>query len=145
VHPSKALTQLTGRTSPSSGSSCLLVPGGIFSQQTTGNKGGDKSPSLQSQQTSPQEMLQESQAEIWDTEAVSRKQHFILLAQTQRTCVQRLSPKNKEVSPYIPLQAGYRSKTQGLIHIWLLCNSIGYFTLMLHDHLPLVLCDLLHI
>jgi hypothetical protein len=40
----------------------------------------------------------------------SRKQHFILLAQIQQTRVQRLSPKNKGVSPYIPLQAGYRSK-----------------------------------
>jgi hypothetical protein len=33
------------------------------------NKGGYKSPSLQSW-VSPQEMLWESQAEIWDTEAV---------------------------------------------------------------------------
>jgi hypothetical protein len=30
-----------------------------------------------------------------------------------------LSPKDKGVSPYIPLQAGYRSKKQGLIHMWL--------------------------
>jgi hypothetical protein len=36
-----------------------------------------------------------------DSEA--RKQHFILLAQTQWTRVQRLSPENKGVSPYIPL------------------------------------------
>jgi hypothetical protein len=40
--------------------------------------------------------------------------------QTQRTRVQRLSPKNKEVSPYIPLQAGYRSKRAA-------CDTIGYF------------------
>jgi hypothetical protein len=33
-----------------------------------------------------------------------------VLAQTQGIHVQRLSPENKEVSPYIPLQAGYRSK-----------------------------------
>jgi hypothetical protein len=33
--------------------------------------------------------------------------------------VQRLSSENKGVSPYIPWQAGYRSKKQGLIHIWL--------------------------
>jgi hypothetical protein len=57
-------------------------------------------------------LLQESQAEIWDTEQFSRKQHFVVLAQTQRTHVQRLSAENKEVSPYIPLQAGYRSKKQ---------------------------------
>jgi hypothetical protein len=47
-------------------------------------------------------------AEIGDPEAISRKQHFIVPALTQQTPVQRLSPKNKGVSPYIPLQAGYR-------------------------------------
>jgi hypothetical protein len=44
------------------------------------------------------------------------------LAQTQRTCVQRLSPENKGVSLYVHLQAGYRgnkTKQQGLTHIWL--------------------------
>jgi hypothetical protein len=41
---------------------------------------------------------------------LSRKKYFIVPAQTQWTCVQRLNPKNKEVSPYIPLQAGYRSR-----------------------------------
>jgi hypothetical protein len=40
-------------------------------------------------------------------------------AYTQWTRVQRLSPKNKGVSPYIPLQAGYRSKKQSLTHICL--------------------------
>jgi hypothetical protein len=58
-------------------------------------------------------------AEIQDSEANSRKQRFIVPAQTQRTQVQRLSPKSKGVLPYIPLQAGYRSKKQGLIHTWL--------------------------
>jgi hypothetical protein len=56
-------------------------------------------------------------AEIRDTEAISRKEHFIVPAQTQWTHVQRLSPKNKGVSPYIPLQTGYRRKKQALIHI----------------------------
>jgi hypothetical protein len=37
----------------------------------------------------------------------------------QQTPVQRLSPENKEVSPYIPLQAGYRSRKQSSTHIWL--------------------------
>jgi hypothetical protein len=36
----------------------------------------------------------------------------------------RLSPENKEVSPYIPLQAGYRSKRQSSIHIWLHVTSL---------------------
>jgi hypothetical protein len=58
-------------------------------------------------------------AEILDSKAVSRKQRFIVPAQTQQTHVQRLSPKNKGVSPYIPFQAGYRSQKQGLVHIWL--------------------------
>jgi hypothetical protein len=56
---------------------------------------------------------------IWDSEANSMKQRFIVPAQTQQTHVQRLRPENKGVSPYTPLQAGYRSKKQGLIHIWL--------------------------
>jgi hypothetical protein len=49
----------------------------------------------------------------------SRKQCFITPAQIQRTHVQMLCPKNKGVSPYVHLQAGYRCKKQGLIHIWL--------------------------
>jgi hypothetical protein len=57
--------------------------------------------------------------EIQAFEANSRKQRFIVQAQTQRTHVQRLSPENKGVSLYLPLQAGYRSKKQGLIHVWL--------------------------
>jgi hypothetical protein len=51
-------------------------------------------------------------AEIGDSEAIRRKQHFIVLVQTQWTRVQRLSPK---------LQAGYRGnkiKKQGLTHVW---------------------------
>jgi hypothetical protein len=46
-------------------------------------------------------------------------------AQTQRTCVQRLSPENKEVSPYIPLKAGYRSRKQSSIHISLHVTSLA--------------------
>jgi hypothetical protein len=33
--------------------------------------------------------------------------------------IQRLSPENKGVSPYTALQAGFRSKKQGLTHLWL--------------------------
>jgi hypothetical protein len=44
---------------------------------------------------------------------------FIVPAQGQWTSVQRLNPKNKGVSPYLPLQAGYRSKKQDLTQIWL--------------------------
>jgi hypothetical protein len=63
--------------------------------------------------------LLETQTERRDSKA--RKQHFIVPAQTQGTPVQRLSPKNKGLSPYILLQADYRCnkiKKQGLTHIW---------------------------
>jgi hypothetical protein len=59
-------------------------------------------------------------SEIWDIEA--EEIMFIMPVQTQQTHVQRLSPENKGVSPYIPLQAHYRGnkiKKQGLTHIWL--------------------------
>jgi hypothetical protein len=42
---------------------------------------------------------------------------ILLKSRHNKTHVQRLSPMNKGVSPYIPLQAGYISKQQGLIHI----------------------------
>jgi hypothetical protein len=53
--------------------------------------------------------------------------------QTQCTHVQRLTPKNKEVSPYISLQAGYRSKRQGLTHIWLHVTLLATTLPVLHD------------
>jgi hypothetical protein len=37
----------------------------------------------------------------------------------QQIHIRRLSSKNKGALPSIPLQAGYRSKKQGLTHIWL--------------------------
>jgi hypothetical protein len=40
-------------------------------------------------------------------------------AQTQRTRVQRLSPKSKRGLCYRSLQVGYRSKKQSLTHMWL--------------------------
>jgi hypothetical protein len=45
-----------------------LLP--VVRRMHPGDRGGDNSPSLQSQQMRPQEMFQESQAEIPDTEAV---------------------------------------------------------------------------
>jgi hypothetical protein len=63
-------------------------------------------------------MLLESQAEIGTLRQFSRKQRFIVWTQTQPTPVQRLNPKNKEVSPHIPLQ-DYRSKKQSSVHLWL--------------------------
>jgi hypothetical protein len=78
--------------------------------------------------------LQESEAEIQDTEADEQEATFIVLAQTQRTPVQRLSPENKGVSPYMHLQAGYRSKKVKLNPHMTACDSIGYF-------ISPVLCD----
>jgi hypothetical protein len=52
-------------------------------------------------------------------------QCFFVLTQTQQARVQRLSPENKEVSSYIPLQAGYRSKRQSSTHIWLHVTSLA--------------------
>jgi hypothetical protein len=68
----------------------------------------------------------------------SRKQHFIVPAQTEWSCVQRLSPENKEVSPCIPLQAGYRSKKQSSTHTWLHVTSLAI-------SIPPVLCDLFYV
>jgi hypothetical protein len=64
-------------------------------------------------------LLQESQAEFGTLMHFSRKQHFIVVTQTQQTHVLRLSPKNKEISRHIPRQAGYRSKKQSSTHLWL--------------------------
>jgi hypothetical protein len=55
----------------------------------------------------------------------SRKQCFIVLAQTQWTHVQRLSPENKGVPPSIPLQVDYRNKKQSSSHIWLHVTSLA--------------------
>jgi hypothetical protein len=42
--------------------------------------------------------------------------------------IQKLSPENKEVLPYIPLQAGYRSEKHSLVHM-VTCTFIDYFIL----------------
>jgi hypothetical protein len=96
-------------------------------------------------------LLWETETETWGSEA--RKQCFIVPAQTQQTHVQRLSLENKGVSPYVSLQAGYRGKTTTTTTTktprfnpyMVICNSIGYFTLVLSALLPLVLSALLHI
>jgi hypothetical protein len=65
-----------------------------------------------------------------------RKQGFIVPAQIQWTCIQRLSLKNKEVSFYISLQVT-QAKPK-LNPNMAACDFIGYF-------ISPVLCDLLHI
>jgi hypothetical protein len=78
-------------------------------------------------------------------EAISKKQHFIVPAQTQQTHVQTLSPENKGVSPYVPLQAGYRSKKQGLVHRWLYIILVATLSQCYVTFLSLVLHDLPHV
>jgi hypothetical protein len=63
-------------------------------------------------------MLWESRTETWDTKAFREAIFISMPAAAQWIHIQRLSTKNKGVSPYIPLQASYRSKKQGLTHIW---------------------------
>jgi hypothetical protein len=64
-------------------------------------------------------MLWASQTETQNTEVFQGTIFISMLTAAQEIHIQRLSPKNKGGSPYIPLQAGYRNKKQGLIHMWL--------------------------
>jgi hypothetical protein len=89
-----------------------------------GDKEGDKSLSLQSWQGSPKK-CGNLKLRYGTLRQFSRKQRFIVSAQTQQTRVQRLSPENKVVSPYIPLQTVYRSKKQSSTHIWLHVISLA--------------------
>jgi hypothetical protein len=93
----------------------------------------------------PLSMLQESQTERRGTEDDQQEAMFFVPAQTQWTCIQRLSPKNKGISPYIPLQAGNRGNKTRFNPYMVTCNSVGYFTLVLSAPLPLVPRDPLHV
>jgi hypothetical protein len=81
--------------------------------------------------------LWDIQARNQDNRAFQETVLISVLATAQQIPFQRLGPENKGALPYIPLQAGYRSKKQGLTHIWL------YVSLL--TTLPSVLCDLSHI
>jgi hypothetical protein len=52
---------------------------------------------------------------------------IVKLEAAQQIHIQRLSPKNKGISFYIPLQAGYRSKKARFNSYIVACNSVGYF------------------
>jgi hypothetical protein len=62
-------------------------------------------------------MLQEIGTEMQDTKAFQEAIFISVPEAAQWTHIQRLSPENREVSPYIPLRAGYKSKRQTLTHI----------------------------
>jgi hypothetical protein len=81
---------------------------------------------------------------LWDIQAGNQVTNafqeavFISMSiASQQIKIQRLSPENKEALPYIPLQAGYRSKKQGLTPMWLYASLLATS--------PSGLCDLLHI
>jgi hypothetical protein len=57
----------------------------------------------------------------------SRSNMYRVAAGTQSIHIQKLRPENKGVSPYIPLQAHYRSKKTRFNPYMIACNSIGYF------------------
>jgi hypothetical protein len=78
-------------------------------------------------------VLWETRTETRDSEA--RKPCFIVPAQTQWTSAQRLSPENKGLSPYVPLQARYRGNK---------IEKQGFYA-SASALLPLVLHDLLHV
>jgi hypothetical protein len=90
-----------------------------------GDKRGDKSLSPQSLQWAPKKCCGNLKLRYGTLRQFSRKQCFIVPAQTQQTHVHRLSPENKGVSPYVPLQADYRSKKQSSNHIWLHVTSLA--------------------
>jgi hypothetical protein len=71
-------------------------------------------------------MRRESLTEIWDTEAI--QQEATLYCASTDSVYSSSKAENEGGLPYIPLQAGHRSKKQSLTHIMLACNFIGYFT-----------------
>jgi hypothetical protein len=121
---------LTGRMSPFSGSCCLLMPGGLLPVvwgMHPGDKGGDKSPFPQSQQTDPKKCCWNLKMRYRTLRQFSRKQHFIVLAQTQPqgqrsltlyTLANRLQKQKAKLNPHM-----------------VACDFTGYF-------IPPVLCDL---
>jgi hypothetical protein len=111
-----------------SGSSCPLAPGGIFSLQFGGCSPVTREVTnhhLCNPRLSPKKCHGTLELRYGTLRQFSRKQSFMVPAQTQRTCVQRLSPKNKEVSLYTSLQTGYTSKKQSSTHTWLHVTSLA--------------------
>jgi hypothetical protein len=76
-------------------------------------------------------MLQDIQAGKQNTKSFQGAIFISMPAVAQ--LIQRLSLKNKGALPYLPLQAGYRSKKQSLTHIWLLVISLATLSSVLRD------------
>jgi hypothetical protein len=119
VLPSPHLDSPGGQVLPPLLTPCRIIsPGGPGNKLS--NKGGEKRPSSpQSWQQASQKCCRNLNLRYGTLRWFSRKQYFIVPAQTQQTHVQSLSPENQRVSPHIALKVGYRSKKQDLSHTWL--------------------------
>jgi hypothetical protein len=128
-----------GEAGPSTGSTGPLAPGGTLSQRAMDAKsrrqGGQNI--ISEPRTSPQKCSGNLRQRRGTPRLFQEAVFISVPAAAQQIHIQRLSPENKGVSSYIPLQAGYRNKQQGLTHIWL--------HVTLFATLPPVLCDLLHV
>jgi hypothetical protein len=89
-----------------------------------GDKGGDNSPSALMPE-SPQVLLWEIMS--WDMSPwgrLSGSNVYFASTDPADSCP-KAEPENKGVSPYVLLQAGYRSKKQSTTHIWLPVTSLA--------------------
>jgi hypothetical protein len=115
VHP-RPSPQLSGRMIPSSGSNCLLVTSGITflggQWDAPWWQGRWKPLSLQSQQWAPKKCYGNLKLRYRTLRQFSRKQHFIVPAQTRWTRVQSLNPENKGVSPLYPCKQVTEAKSK---------------------------------
>jgi hypothetical protein len=80
---------------------------------------------LSESQTEPPEILWDIQAGNLDTMAFQEAIFICMPAAAQLTPIHRLRLKNKGALPYIPLQAGYRSKKHSYTHIWLYASLLA--------------------
>jgi hypothetical protein len=124
---------------PSSGSSCPLVPGGIFSRWFRGC-----TPVIREvinhiteiPLMSPQEMLQESQAELWDTEVVYQKAMFYCASTDPADLCPKAEPREQRgLTLYILASRLQKQKARSNPYM-VIFNFIGFFTLVLHDFSP---------
>jgi hypothetical protein len=63
------------------------------------------------------QLLWQSRTETRDTEAVQQEAMFYCAGTESADLSPKAEPQEQRVSSYIPLQAGYRSKRQGLTYI----------------------------
>jgi hypothetical protein len=125
---SKAFTPTHLEDKCPSRSSCLLAPGGIFSQQSS-----ECTPVTKEMTNhhfcNPIQFLKKCcgnlELRYRTLRQFIRMQSFIVPTWNQQTRVQSLSLEDNDVSPYISLQAGYRSKKQSSTHIWLHVTSLA--------------------